>query len=358
MHVQTHGTTPRADKLVCEPGLSFLVRALLLGLALFSIVVTSRTARAQPAKLRIALWMVPGSNDFPESPLTQVYRAWAASIEERSGDTIDMTVFYADNSDIDLVSKLRVGSLDGAVLTASGLEVMSPRFRVFSIPMLFTDADELSSVRSALLPELEAAFDAAGCVRLAWADSGTRQILSSYPIATLRDLRISRSWVDRGDAVSSELFRVLGINPLVVARPEVSSQARTGQINTLRASPLTATGMRWQPYFTSLTNLSFGAEVGALVIDKRALSRLSDEQRTIVLEASEELEERLHEVVQVETPRAIEALHAARITTVEPAQGLLEELTRVGRAMALRLLDRAWLARVDALLADYRAARP
>ena len=108
-----------------------------------------KTEAATPViERRIATLAPPGS------AWMKILETGAASLTKATDGRIT-TVFYAggsQGSQRDFIRKIRLGQLDGAVLTSSGLAAIYPGIRVLQLPFLYDSTDEVDYIRDKMWP--------------------------------------------------------------------------------------------------------------------------------------------------------------------------------------------------------------
>jgi TRAP-type C4-dicarboxylate transport system substrate-binding protein len=99
----------------------------------------------------------------------------------------------------DMVRKMQIGQLQGAVLTAEGLSIIVPEVLALQMPMIFKTDGELDYARDALTPELEALFEERGYKILNWGDIGWVRLFARDPAVTVEDLGKQKLFTWAGD---------------------------------------------------------------------------------------------------------------------------------------------------------------
>ena len=88
-----------------------------------------------------------------------------------------------------MVSQMRLGALDAALLTAAGLSEIEPGVSgLQNVPMMFHSLDELDYVSEKLRPMLTKRLEKAGFVVMLWGDTGWVRFFSKQPMLTLLKL--------------------------------------------------------------------------------------------------------------------------------------------------------------------------
>jgi len=181
-----------------------------------------------------------------------------------------------------VVRKMRVGQLDGALLTSTGLGALVPQVLVLQAPGLITSYPALDDVRAKLAPDLEALFDKAGYALISWGDSGQIRIFSKFKIQHPDDLKNVRPWVWRGSPTMKAFIEAAGANGVTLGLPEVFSALQTGMVDTVIASSIGVLGFQWHTSLKTMTKPGGGIVVGAYVIKKDRLALLPKEAQDYI----------------------------------------------------------------------------
>src|SRR5438477_2502677 len=148
-------------------GRSLMKRFVAYALAFAFSTVAMSGARAQEVLKLASL--------APEGSIWMVLlHDWAKNVEEHTGGKVKVK-FYAGGvagDERDAVRKMRLGQINGAVVTSIGLGLIQSEVRVLELPMLVQSYQELDYVRNALDGDLRRKFEEKGYVLLAWGDVG------------------------------------------------------------------------------------------------------------------------------------------------------------------------------------------
>ena len=325
--------------------------ALLAGALLFA----GSAAQAEPRVLKIATLAPEGS------AWMNLFHEWARAVEQRTAGAVKLK-FYAggvSGDERDFVRKMRLGQLSGAAVTSIGLGLIQPEVRVLEVPLLITSEGELDHVRAELASDLRARFAEKGFVLLAWGDVGPIHLFANVPVKTRADLAKLKLWEWSDDPISRSLFRQLGLHGVPLGVPDVLPALSTGMVDSVFGSPLAVLALQWHGRLRTMTSMHFGQAIGATVITRAELEKLSPADQKILLEESLALEKRVLAQIRGENDRALDALKKNGLTVVPSPPELGAELASVGeplrRELEGTLYSAPLRARVEKLVADYRA---
>jgi len=294
--------------------------ALLLGLLAFLLLPPTASARTV---LKIATLVPDGS------VWDKILKDMGAEWQEATGGEVILRLYSGGvaGDEPDVVRKMRVGQLHGAVLSVAGLTQLDNSFEIFEIPMFFDSYEELFHVLEALRPELEKRLEAKGYVLLNYGQGGWVHFFSKKPINTVEDLRQQKLFVWAGNNPMVQLWKQNGFKPVPLAATDILTGLQTGMIDAFPTTPLAALAFQWFRQTPHMQGLGLAPLVGATVITKRAWSRLSPEVQKKVRATARNTEKRLNAEIPDQDKRAVEQMsqRGLTVTEVDPA---IEEVWR------------------------------
>jgi len=281
-------------------------------LALAATLLISSTALAQ-TEIRVASLAPPGS-------------AWANIMEkgntrlqaETQGRVKLRPYFGGQQGDErDVVRKMKLGQLDGAALTATGLGLIVPDVLVLQLPFMFDRYEQIDFVRQELGPELEKRFAAAGYVLVSWGDVGWVHTYSTERLDTPAKLAAAKMWQWGDDPIVREYFSILGINGVPMGVPDVLPALQTGAIQACYGPPLAAVALQWYTKLHFMVDKPSAYGIGAFVIRKEVFDTLSPADQKVLLDGGHETGVQLVAMVRRDNERAKKAMFKAGIQVVQ-----------------------------------------
>ena len=269
----------RLGKESCGSGLLFLLFVILFSLCLVVLEVDAK----QPKYLFKMASLAPAGSIW-----AQRFDQFAQEVKAKSGGEVGFKVYAGGvmGDDRAMFRKMKIGQLQGAGFTMTGISNIVPDFRVMSIPYLFQSYEEVDEVLEKLMTRQVEAFAEKGMVLIAMSEVGFIYTMSTIPISTLEDLRKSKSWAPDGDPVSLAFMKEVGISPIPLSLPDVLVSLQTGMVDTVFNSYYGSIILQWFTKISYITDLPFGYAYGALVLDKKSLDRLPKSHLAIIMEAA------------------------------------------------------------------------
>ncbi len=258
-----------------------------------------------------------------------------------------------------VLRKIRVGQLQGGALTAGELSALYPDFQIYSLPFLFRSLDEVDYVRQRVDQALIDGLARKGYIAFGLSEGGFVYLMSQTPITSVGGLKQRKVWAPEGDPISRAAFHALGISPIPLPLTDVLTGLQTGLIDTVGASPVAAIALQWHTRIKYLTDTPVLYMYGALVLQKRALKRLSPADRQVLEEVMGRTVKQISVQTRNDNVGARQALRAQGVRFVTPNPAELEEWKGIVRRSIEEMLQQeafspALYRRIEALLDQYR----
>lgn len=334
--------------------------ALMLGLLFVCSASTAEAARKPKPKFQIKFATLAPDGSTWMNAMRQMDDEVRARTENRVGFKFYPGGVQGDEKDV--LRKIRNGQLHGGGFTGFGLGAVASDVRVLEMPFMFQNMAELDYVRGKIDEDLAAVFDQKGYLNLGWVDVGFIYIFSKKPIATPEDLAAARMWVWAGDPLAELFFKAFNISPIPLAAPDVLTSLQTGVIDSAYSSTLGCMALQWFTRVSYMTDVPITHGMGAALISKKAMKKISPEDMAIVQEVAAPILRELTEKTRVQNLEAIEEMKLEGVEVVKVSAAVHEQFFATGKGAWDDGVDKLYsgelLERVKVLLAEYRAANP
>src|SRR4051812_25554888 len=168
---------------------------------------------AGPAKVRLGTLAPKGSS------YTRHLQAMGEEWRKAPGGGALLTV-YPDGtmgSEPDMVRRMRLGQLQAALVTTTGLAEIEPGVTgLQSMPKVFRSLKEVDFIAEKLQPMLEKRLEEKGFVVLFWTDTGFVRFFSKQPVVAPEDLRKTKLFVSASRPAEMDVYRFVGCNPVAL----------------------------------------------------------------------------------------------------------------------------------------------
>lgn len=303
------------------------------------IAALALAAGADAASLKIATLAPEGSSWMREM------RSAGDAIKTTTEGRVELKFFpggVMGNGET-VLRKIKLGQLNGGAFAASELASVNPDVTVYGLPFQFSDLDQVRRVRAKLDPQIKAGFEKNGMVAAGITGGGFIYLMSTKPIVTQEQMRKTKVWVPEGDVIGRIAFQEAGITPVQLALGDVYTSLQTGLIETVGNTTTGAIAFQWATKLKVMVDLPVSYTVGILALDKKALDRLTAEDRAAVVTGIESAFARLETSNAADDVATRETLRKEGIEIIAPQPSE----TEAWRAVGQRTLERM---RSDGLL--------
>ena len=218
--------------------------------------------------------------------------------------------------DVDVVRKMRLGTLNAALLTSVGVSNIERSVYALEVPMMYSSLEEVDYVLEKMGPKLEAALEARGFVLLNWADAGWIRFFTKSPVARPDDMKPLKLFSWAGDTDATEIWKGAGFNPVPLPSTEISTALQTGLVSALPTTPQAAVILQWYTQAPFMTDVKWALLLGATVVTKGTWEKIDPADRKLVLAACREAGLRLREEARKAGDRDVEAMKKRGLTVV------------------------------------------
>lgn len=274
-----------------------------IALSVFQFCETS--SGAEPAKVKLGTLAPKGSSYFKH--LQVMGEAW-----RQAPDGGVLLTIYPDGtmgSEADMVRRMKLGQLQAALVTATGLSEIEPAVAgLQSMPKMFRSLEEVDYVGEKLHSVLEERLEKKGFVVLFWSDTGFVRFFSKKPIITPDDLRKTKMFVSASRPEELDVYRSVGCNPVPLEVADIMPGLSSGMIDTVSVPPTIALATQIDKAAPNMLDMNWVPLVGAAIITKKAWDKCTPAEQAALLKAAKEAGERIKADGRREGSESIEAM--------------------------------------------------
>ena len=188
-------------------------------------------------------------------------------------------------SDTVVLRKMRLGQLQGGVLTSSELATLYPDAAIYSLPFLFDSWAQADKTRPLIDPLLAKGFEGKGLKMLAASDVGFAYLMSAKPLRNRADMASAKLWIPQNDEIAERTFKMGGVSPILLPLGDVFTSLQTGLVDTVANTPSGAVALQWHGKLKTMLDLPLSFVVGFVVIDLKAWQKMTPADQAVVLKA-------------------------------------------------------------------------
>ncbi|EFF0660654.1 TRAP transporter substrate-binding protein [Escherichia coli] len=222
-------------------------------------------------------------------PVKDALHFFGQQVEEKTGGEIKVAYFPDGQlgGERELVELIQANAVDITKVSSGLMESFSPLYGIFSLPYLFSNADEYYKVMDnpKIMDPVYQSTAAQGFIGIGWYDSGARNFyMSKSPIKSIEDLRGKKIRVMQSDT-SIQTLKLLGASPIAMSQAEVYTSLQQGILDGAENNEFALTIARHGEVARYYTYDMHTRIPDVLLMSTATLAKLTPEQRTIVKDA-------------------------------------------------------------------------
>lgn len=299
-------------------------------------------------------------NSLYHRQLMEVGEAWRTA----QGDGAKY-VIYPDGSqggETDMARRMRIGQLQGALLSVVGLREIEPSIAALqNMPLLFRSWEEVDYVREKMRAGMEKKFLDKGFVVLAWGDAGWVRFFSKEAALRPDDYKKMKFFAWAGESEQQEIMKSLGYTPVPLETSDILPSIQTGMINAVPATPYFALASQVYNTAPHMLDINWAPIVGALVVTKKSWDDMSPAAQEALRAAGVKAGLQMRTKARQEVDEAVEAMKKRGLQVHKPNAEQMKEWNDLADKLYPRIRGKMVPAdtfdEVFALLKAYRAGK-
>ena len=251
-------------------------------------------------------------------------RAAAAEVKQGTAGRVDVK-FYPGGvmgNDAVVLRKMRLGQLQGGVLTSSELSLVYPDATAYSLPFLLGSWDDVARVRASVDPLLAKGFEQRGIRMLGVSGLGFAYLMSDRPLRTRADMDGIKLWIPSNDNIAARTFKMGGISTIPLPLGDVFTSLQTGLVDTVVNTPSGAIVLQWHGKVKHMVDLPLTFVVGYLVVDDKAWKKIAPADQAAVAAAFASAGKRMDANIRRDDAAALAAMkkQGTVVAPMDPAE--------------------------------------
>lgn len=250
----------------------------------------------------------------------------SAELREKSAGKLRLKVYAGGISgdEKDVLRKMQIGQLHCAGFTGVGLGEILNEVRIFDLPFLFREYDEIDFIRNKLNDRFVQAFYDRGYILLGWTEVGFVYFFSNIKIDSLDALRSTKMWVWEGDTIAKALFDSINLSPIPLSVTDVMTSLQTGLIDSVYVSPLGAVALQWYSKVKYMLDLPMANAVGAILISKKHFENLQPDLQALLKQTFDNHMGRLTQLTREDNKASIEIIKESGVKVISLDQKTID----------------------------------
>ena len=321
-----------------------LKRLYSIALVALLFISTGGVAVSKTMVIKIATLAPEGST------WTEIFNDLNAELETATNDGVRLKIYPGGvlGNEKDMIRKMYVGQIHGALLTSAGLSTIFAEMDVFQIPFLFNTYDEVDYALKKMDGFFKKGFADKGYILPSWSEGGFIRMMSTRPIASLDDLKKAKIWTWEDAPMAKAIFNEAGISAIPLSLPDVLVALQTGLVEVVYAPPSGAISLQWFTKTKYMTDFPLMYLIGGIVIKKNIFAKLSPEHREILLALCSKYMDILKLAVRKENQEAIEVMSKHGVRLIRPSEEQIAEFKdlstramnrQIGKSFSKKIID-------------------
>ena len=247
-----------------------------------------------------------------------------SEIQEKTNQAVRFKIYAGGvlGDEKDMIRKMHIGQIHGAVLTSAGLSTLVKDMDVFQIPFLFENYEEVDFIANKMEPYFKKEFDKKGYVLAGWSEGGFIHLLSTTPVATVDDLKKVKVWSWADAPMAKAIFDEAQVSAIPLSVPDVLVGLQTGLVDVVYAPPSGAIALQWFTKTKYINDIPLSYLIGAVILKKTVFKNLSPDDQTQILESFQNHLEKLKLIIRKDNEEAIAVMqkHGVKLIQTSPDQ--------------------------------------
>lgn len=262
-----------------------LVRRLIL--VILALLVSGVGLRATVIKV--------GSIVPVRSPWDDALNEIAAEWFKISNGTVILKIYPGGvaGSENDMLRKMRLGTLDGAVVTNMGMTRLNPNLYVLNIPFLLNSREEFEYLLAKLDPEFMKPIEDKGIKVMLRVLAGWMYFFAKEKFIYPEDFKVFRISLVSGEPRLEEAFKAMGYRVIPIDIKDTMMALQSGMVSAIYFPPLIAASAQFFALVPHMLNLPASLMVGWFLLNESTWERVPEAYREpmekAVLKATEGL---------------------------------------------------------------------
>ncbi len=224
------------------------------------------------------------------SPWFDILQDMTAEWSAASGGAVKARIYPGGSigDENDMIRKMRIGQLQGAVLTSEGLGRIVPEIRVLQLPMWYRSDEELDYVRAGLTADFEALFEQRGFRVLNWGDIGWVRLFTRSPVTSPATLQPLKLFCWAADPKTCDAWTRQGFSSVPLAFTDIFSGLQSGMIDAIFTAPVPALSYQWFGIADHMTDVRIIKMIGATIVTMKVWKKIPADVRAQILASAAE----------------------------------------------------------------------
>lgn len=228
-------------------------------------------------------------------------------------------------SEEDMIRKIRMGTLGGAVFTNVGITGIYSDAYVLNIPFFLNSDKELDYAMEKLTPTFEAEIEKKGFKVLIWAKAGWIHFFSKNPVLYPDDMKKHKLSFTTGSADMGQAWKKSGYNIVPNELKDLMMALQSGMVEAFYLPPLLAASGQYFALAPNMCSQPVAPLLGGLVISDKIWHDIPDKYKEQMIATAQKMADNLYKKTIELEKEAIEEMKKHKLVINTPPPDALEK---------------------------------
>jgi len=294
--------------------------------------------------------VAPGKSPWDKA-LRELGREWKSI----SNGQIRMRIYPGGiaGSEEDMIRKMKVGILDGAVFTNRGLTKIYPDFYVLNIPFTFNSEEEFLHVAGKMNPIFEKGIEKEGYKVIIWSMAGWIRFFSEHPVLYPRDLKKHKLSFTTGEPEQEQVWKKSGYQVIPNEMSDLMMGLQSGMVNAFYLPPLVAASGQYFPLAPNMLDLKIAPIYGGIVLEAGVWEKIPDSLKQPLMRSAAKISSDLMEQTITLEEEAVQTMikHGLKIHPVP--EGSMKQWREASDEGFKSLINKVFSKQIYDLMNEY-----
>ena len=301
-----------------------------------------------------------GSIAPDRSPWNDALKEMAREWEKITNGQVKLKIYPGGiaGSEDDMIRKMKVGTLGGAVLTNIGLTKIDPDAFVLSTPFMFHSEKEMAYVMERLNPTFEKQIQEKGFKIIIWTMSGWLNFFSKKPVLYPQDLKNQKLSFSTGEPAMEQAWKKSGYTIVPNDLKDLMMALQSGMVDAFYLPPLMAAAGQYFPLAPHMCALNIAPLVGGMVIVDKIWDRIPENYKEPMMEVVKRLSVKLAGETAALEKKALDSMKKNGLIIHEPPADSLSKWKEAANKGMDELIGKVFrkeiYEKMQQLLQEYR----
>ena len=288
------------------------------------------------------------------------YKAMADEILDATDGNVKFKCFPGgiQGDEATVLRKIRIGQLQGAGLTGTGLSMICKDSLVFQLPIVFRNQEEVDFVFPKMASLFEGQCKKNGYEVLGWPHLGFSYLFSKTEVRDIASLRSSKPWLLQNDTISKVFFDVAGVSAIPADVSDVLTGLQSGLIHTVFSPPIGMISLQWFSRIQNHLDLKLIYSFGAFVVSQKKWNRIPEDLKKKTRDIAQRHISGMNNKIREQNREALRVMADKHIKTLSATEQGLREFKQLTDKVANKLVGDSFshesLALLRSLLSQVR----